>query len=76
MGSRLSYKGDQKDLDIIDLCQKLILSCIPGYKNVHFKTPEDKNYFFETLTEEQINLAFSRNSIFNKEKKPKIVNYK
>lgn len=59
MGSRLSYKGDQKDLDIIDLCQKLILSCIPGYKNVHFKTPEDKNYFFETLTEEQINLAFS-----------------
>lgn len=59
MGSRLSYKGDRKDLDIIDLCRKLILSCIPGFKSVHFSNQNDENLFFESLSDEQINLAFS-----------------
>ena len=59
MGSRLSYRGDQKDLDIIDLCRKLILSCIPGFKSVHFSNQNDENLFFESLSDEQINLAFS-----------------
>jgi hypothetical protein len=59
MGSRLSYTGNQKDLDIIDLCQQLILSCLPDYKNIHFSDQKEKNYFFEGLTNEQMNLAFS-----------------
>ena len=59
MGSRLSYIGNQKDLEIIELCQQLILSCIPGYKNIHFSDQKEKIYFFEGLTDEQINLAFS-----------------
>ena len=52
MGSRLSYRGDSKDLDIIDLCRKLILSCIPGYKSVHFNNQNDENIFFESLSDE------------------------
>lgn len=59
MGSRLSYKGDQRDIDIIDLCQKLILSCIPGYKTIPFSSQEEQSVFFSALTPEQINLAFS-----------------
>ena len=59
MGSRLSYRGDRRDLDIIDLCRKLILSCIPGFKSVHFSNQNDENLFFESLSDEQINLAFS-----------------
>jgi hypothetical protein len=59
MGSRLSYRGDSKDLDIIDLCRKLILSCIPGYKIVHFSNQNDENIFFESLSDEQINIAFA-----------------
>ena len=59
MGSRLSYTGNQKDLDIIQLCQNLILSCVPGYKSIHFSDPKEKIYFFEGLTDQQINLAFS-----------------
>ena len=59
MGSRLSYTGNQKDLEIIELCQQLILSCIPGFKNIHFSEQKEKIYFFEGLTDEQINLAFS-----------------
>ena len=59
MGSRLSYRGDSKDLDIIDLCRKLILSCIPGYKSVHFNNQNDENIFFESLSDEQINIAFA-----------------
>ena len=59
MGSRLSYRGDTKDLDIIDLCRKLILSCIPGYKSVHFNNQNDENIFFESLSDEQINIAFA-----------------
>ena len=59
MGSRLSYRGGQKDLDIIDLCRKLILSCIPGFKSIHFSNQKDENLFFENLSDEQINLAFS-----------------
>jgi hypothetical protein len=59
MGSRLSYRGDTKDLDIIDLCRKLILSCIPGYKSVHFSNQKDENIFFESLSDEQINIAFA-----------------
>ena len=59
MGSRLSYKGDQRDIDIIDLCQKLILSCIPGYKTIRFSSQEEQSVFFSALTPEQINLAFS-----------------
>jgi hypothetical protein len=59
MGSRLSYRGDSKDLDIIDLCRKLILSCIPGYKSVHFSNQKDENIFFESLSDEQINIAFA-----------------
>lgn len=58
MGSRLSYKGDNNDLHIIELCQKLILSCIPEYKNIHFSDEKEKIYFFEGLTNEQINSAF------------------
>lgn len=59
MGSRLSYTGNAKDKDIIELCQKLIISCVPGFKNVHFSDQKEKIYFFEGLTPEQINLAFS-----------------
>lgn len=59
MGSRLTYTGNQRDLDIIDICQKLILSCVPGYKNINFTDQKEKTYFFEGLTNEQINLAFS-----------------
>lgn len=59
MGNRLSYIGDQKDWDIIELCQMLIISCIPGYKDIHFSDPKAKIYFFEGLTTEQINMAFS-----------------
>ena len=50
MGSRLSYAGNQKDLEIIELCQQLILSCIPGFKIIHFSDQKEKIYFFEGLT--------------------------
>ena len=59
MGSRLSYTGNQNDLYIIDLCQGLIISCLPDYKNIHFSDQKERNYFFEGLSIEQINLAFS-----------------
>lgn len=59
MGSRLSYTGNQNDLDIINLCQGLIISCLPEYKNIRFSNQKEKNYFFEGLSIEQINLAFS-----------------
>ena len=59
MGSRLSYKGDQTDLLIIELCQELILCCIPEYKDKHFKTQKEMSDYFDNLTNEQINLAFS-----------------
>ena len=59
MGSRLSYTGDQRDINIIDLCQKLILSCLPGYKTINFTSQQDQWLFFSNLTPEQINLAFS-----------------
>lgn len=65
MGNRLSYIGDQKDWDIIELCQLLIISCIPGYKDIHFSNPKEKIYFFEGLTTEQINLAFSSKKMEN-----------
>ena len=59
MGSRLTYTNSQRDLYIVDLCQKLILSCLPGYQNIHFSDQNEKTYFFEGLTDEQINLAFA-----------------
>ena len=59
MGSRLSYTGDQRDINIIDLCQKLILSCVPGYKTIKFSSPQEQTIFFMNLTPEQINLAFA-----------------
>ena len=59
MGSRLTYTGKGRDKDIIELCQKLIISCIPGYKNIHFSDQKEKIYFFEGLSQEQINLAFA-----------------
>ena len=59
MGSRLSYTGNNNDLYIIDLCQKLILSCIPGYKSIKFSSLKDQSIFFSALSQEQINSAFS-----------------
>ena len=59
MGSRLSYTGDKRDENIIDLCQKLIMSCIPGYKTINFSSPEEQSLFFTSLTQEQIDSAFS-----------------
>lgn len=59
MGNRLVYNGSEKDSNIIDLCQNLILSCIPGCGKIRFTDQKEKNLFFEALTEEQINIAFS-----------------
>ena len=59
MGSRLSYNGSPRDKDIVELCQNLILSCLPEYKNIHFPNPEEKAFFFDGLTNDQINIAFS-----------------
>ena len=59
MGSRLSYNGSPRDKYIVELCQNLILSCLPEYKNIHFPNPEEKAFFFDGLTNEQINIAFS-----------------
>jgi hypothetical protein len=59
MGSRLSYTGDKRDENIIDLCQKLIMSCIPGYKTINFSSLEEQSLFFTSLTQEQIDSAFS-----------------
>lgn len=59
MGSRLSYDGSPRDKDIVELCQNLILSCLPEYKNIHFPNPEEKSFFFDGLTDDQINIAFS-----------------
>ena len=59
MGSRLTYTGDKKDESIIDLCQKLIISCLPEYKQINFPQPKEKVYFFEGLTSEQIQSAFA-----------------
>lgn len=59
MGSRLSYNGSPRDKDIVELCQNLILSCLPEYKNIHFPNPEEKAFFFDGLTDDQINIAFS-----------------
>ena len=59
MGSRLSYNGSQRDKDIVELCQNLILSCLPEYKNIHFPNPDEKAFFFDGLNDDQINIAFS-----------------
>ena len=59
MGSRLSYTGNETDKNIIEFCQELILCCVPGFKNICFKNQNEISDFFEGLTSEQINLAFS-----------------
>ena len=59
MGSRLSYTGNQIDKSIIEFCQELILCCVPGFKNIHFNNQKEMSDFFEGLTAEQINIAFS-----------------
>jgi len=59
MGSRYSYTGNQNDQSIVDLCQKLILSCIPGLKLIKFSSLQEQGIFFSALSQEQINSAFS-----------------
>ena len=59
MGSRLSDKGNDIDKHIIEFCQELILSCVPGFKHIHFKNQKEASDFFEGLTNEQIIFAFS-----------------
>ena len=59
MGSRFSYKGSKNDENILELCQKLILSCIPGMKDIRFSSFKEQNIFFGALTQEQINSSFS-----------------
>ena len=62
MGARLTYRLDpvsrKNDNDIIEYCQSLILFCLPNFNNVHIKEFESKRFFFEALTEDQINKAF------------------
>ena len=59
MGSRYSYVGSPNDQNIVDLCQKLILSCIPGLKTLKFPSIEEQGIFFSALSQEQIDSAFS-----------------
>jgi len=59
MGSRLTYTGDKNDESIIDLCQKLILSCIPGYKTINFPSLQEQSSYFESVSQDQINSAFA-----------------
>ena len=59
MGSRYSYRGSPNDNNIIDLCQKLIISCMPGHKKIKFSTIQEQDIFFSALTQEQIESAFS-----------------
>lgn len=59
MGSRLSYKGDQMDYGIIEFCQELILCCIPEFEHKNFKTQKDISDYFDGLSDEKINAAFS-----------------
>jgi hypothetical protein len=59
MGSRLSYTGNETDKNIIEFCQELILCCVPGFKSICFKNQNEISDFFEGLTSEQINIAFS-----------------
>ena len=59
MGSRFSYTGNQNDNSMIDLCQKIILSCIPGLNKIKFSSDQEQGIFFSALTQEQIDLAFS-----------------
>ena len=59
MGSRYSYVGSPNDQNIVDLCQKLILSCIPGLKTLKFSSIEEQGIFFSALSQEQIDSAFS-----------------
>ena len=59
MGSRYSYVGSPNDQNIVDLCQKLILSCIPGLKTIKFSSIEEQGIFFSALSQEQIDSAFS-----------------
>jgi hypothetical protein len=59
MGSRYSYVGSPNDQNIVDLCQKLILSCIPGLKTIKFSSIEEQGIFFSALSQDQIDSAFS-----------------
>ena len=59
MGNRLTYNGGEKDNYLIDICQGLILSCIPMCSAIRFSDSKEKSIFFEALTNEQINSAFS-----------------
>ena len=59
MGSRYSYVGSPSDKNIVDLCQKLIMSCIPGLKTLKFSSTEEQGLFFSALSQEQIDSAFS-----------------
>ena len=59
MGSRYSYVGSPNNQNIVDLCQKLILSCIPGLKTIKFSSIEEQGIFFSALSQEQIDSAFS-----------------
>jgi hypothetical protein len=43
----------------VDLCQKLILSCIPGLKTIKFSSIEEQGIFFSALSQDQIDSAFS-----------------
>ena len=59
MGSRYSYTGNQNDANIINICQKLIIGCIPGHKKIKFSSFQEQDIFFAALTQEQIESAFS-----------------
>ena len=59
MGSRYSYTGNQNDANIINICQKLIIGCIPGHKKIRFSSFQEQDIFFAALTQEQIESAFS-----------------
>ena len=55
MGSRLSYTGDKRDENIIDLCQKLIMSVIGEIKPTYYQI----NTFINVLASQLI--QFNRN---------------
>ena len=65
MGNRLNDNGGEKDWYLIDICQGLILSCIPGCKTIRFSDPKERSIFFDALTTEQINAAFSSQKMEN-----------
>lgn len=71
MGNRLTYPPeDSEDLleeeSKLELCKEIILSCLPNYSYMSIKKYEDIRLFYQSLSDEQFQLAFKSQKMNSK----------